>query len=125
MEMWNNPACSKCAAARETLGELGVPVRMRPYLDEPPTAAELAEVLDRLGAQPWDICRFGEPVAESLGVQTWPRDDSTRAQWIEAMAANPALIQRPIVLLDNGSAVVARTPEALAALARNLREQAG
>jgi arsenate reductase-like glutaredoxin family protein len=41
------------------------------------------------------------------------------------MATNPALIQRPIVLLDNGSAVVARTPEALAALARNRREQAG
>lgn len=115
--MWDNPACSKCAAARETLGALGVPVRLRPYLEEPPSVAELAEVLDRLGAQPWDICRFGEPVAQSLGIESWPRDAGTRQKWIETMAANPVLIQRPILLLDNGSAVVARTPEALAALA--------
>ena len=29
------------------------------------------------------------------------------------MVANPKLIQRPIVLLDDGRAVVARTPEAI------------
>jgi len=115
--MWNNPTCSKCAAARETLDGLGIAVRLRPYLEQPPNAGELEAVLDRLGAQPWDICRLGEPVAAELGLEQWDRDEKTRASWIEAMVTHPQLIQRPIVLLDDGSAVVARTPEALSEIA--------
>jgi arsenate reductase len=115
--MWDNPACSKCAAARETLDGLGVAVRLRAYLENPPTLAELAAVLERLGAQPWEICRLGEPVARELGMEGWARDESTRGRWMEAMVSHPQLIQRPIVLLDDGSAVVARTPEALAGIA--------
>lgn len=114
--MWNNPSCSKCAAARETFAGLGQPVRLRPYLDQPPTAQELTDVLERLGAQPWEICRLGEPVAQELGLADWDRDETQWRQWIEAMVAHPELIQRPIVLFDDGSAVVARTPEALQAI---------
>lgn len=114
MEMWNNPSCSKCATARQTFELHQVPVKLRPYLDAPPTAAELAEVLGRLGAQPWEICRLGEPVAAELGLADWARDADTRDRWIAAMAAHPQLIQRPILLLDDGTAVVGRTPEALA-----------
>jgi arsenate reductase len=114
--MWNNPHCSKCAAARETIDELGLPVRLRSYLDHPPTADELAQVLARLDAQPWDICRLGEPLAEQLGLSGWARDETTRQRWIDVMAAHPVLIQRPIILLDDGSAMVARSPEALAKL---------
>jgi arsenate reductase len=114
--MWNNPECSKCAAARDTIGKLGLPVKLRSYLQEPPTPDELADVLRRLGMQPWEICRLGEPQAQTLGLEGWARDESTRQQWIDAMAANPALIQRPIILLDDGSAIVARTKEALEGL---------
>jgi arsenate reductase (glutaredoxin) len=116
VEMWDNPGCSKCAAARATLGELGVPVTLRPYLEQPPSPQELAQVLDRLGKQPWDICRLGESVAETLGMAQWARDEATRQRWIDTMCANPSLIQRPIVLLDNGSAIVARDPAALSRL---------
>src|SRR5687767_14248819 len=115
--MWNNPDCSKCAAARETIGELGLPVKLRPYLEEPPSPSELADVLDRLGMQPWDICRLNEPQAQTLGLAGWARDESTRQRWIDTMSAHPVLIQRPIILLDNGSAIVARSREALDGLA--------
>ena len=113
-QMWNNPSCSKCAAARATFEEAGVPVRLRAYLDDPPNAAELLDVLRRLGAQPWNICRVGEPAAERLGMADWPRDAAHAGRWVDAMVEHPELIQRPIILLDDGSAVVARTPEALA-----------
>ena len=116
VEMWNNPDCSKCAAAREAIGQLGLPVKLRAYLQEPPSPAELADVLRRLGMQPWEICRLGEPQAQTLGMADWPRDETTRQRWIDTMAAHPALIQRPIILLDDGSAVVARTKEALEGL---------
>ena len=113
MEIWNNPSCSKCAGARRTLEEARVPYRLRAYLEQPPTVEELVEVLGRLGARPWEICRTGEPAAVARGLADWPRDDANAARWIEAMVESPELIQRPILLLDDGSALVGRTPEAL------------
>jgi arsenate reductase len=111
--MWNNPSCSKCASARRTLEEARVPYRLRAYLEQPPTVEELVEVLGRLGARPWEICRTGEPAAVARGLADWPRDDANAARWIEAMVESPELIQRPILLFDDGSALVGRTPEAL------------
>ncbi|MGH3679343.1 MAG: ArsC/Spx/MgsR family protein [Natronosporangium sp.] len=114
MELWNNPACSKCAGARDTLDAAQVPYRLRAYLQQPPTVEELTDVLRRLGAQPWEVCRLGEPAAAARGMADWPRDEASAGRWIEAMVAAPELIQRPILLLEDGSALVGRTPEALA-----------
>jgi hypothetical protein len=66
-----------------------VPYRLRPYLEQSPTAGALAEVLRRLGAMPWEICRTGEPQAVALGMADWPRDHANVRRWIEAMAAAP------------------------------------
>lgn len=113
MQMWNNPSCSKCATVRQTLAAARLPVTLRAYLDDPPSAAELADVLRRLPAEPWDICRTSEPAAAALGVAAWPRTAESRARWIDVMVSHPELIQRPILLLDDGRALIARTPEAL------------
>jgi arsenate reductase (glutaredoxin) len=113
VEIWLNPACSKCRTAVSLLDEAGVDYTVRRYLDEPPTAAELSEVLERLGLEPWDITRTGEPIAKELGIATWPRDATTRAQWLTALAEHPKLIQRPIITADDGSAVVGRSPDAV------------
>jgi len=108
-----NPACSKCRTALTTLDEAGVQYTVRRYLDDPPTTAELRAVLDRLGLEPWDITRTAEPVAASLGLSGWPRDAGARDRWIDALAAHPALIQRPIITADDGTTVVGRTADAL------------
>jgi arsenate reductase (glutaredoxin) len=113
VEIWNNPSCSKCAVAREILDEAGVSYETRAYLDHPPTHEEIAALLDRLGLEPWDITRMNEPRAAELGLADAPRD---RQGWIEVLAANPVLIQRPILVTDDGRAAVARTPEAVRAL---------
>ncbi|MGS2619167.1 arsenate reductase family protein [Micromonospora sp. LZ34] len=113
MEIWNNPTCSKCAGARSALDDAGVGYQVRPYLDRPPTAEELVEVLRRLDARPWDVCRLQEPAAVARGMADWPRDPAAEPRWIAAMVAAPELIQRPILLLDDGGALVGRTPEAL------------
>ena len=63
MEIWVNPACSKCLAATTYLDEAGIDYTVRRYLDEPPTAEELTGVLERLGLEPWDVARTGEKVA--------------------------------------------------------------
>lgn len=90
------------------LDEAGVGYRVRSYLDQPPTAAELVDVLDRLGMQPWDITRMNEPRAAELGLSEAPRD---RDAWISVLVDNPILIQRPILLTDDGRAVIGRTAE--------------
>lgn len=113
MEIWINPACSKCRSALTLLDAEGAQYTVRRYLESPPTAQEIEEVLDRLGLEPWDITRTGESAAADLGLADWPREESARARWIEALAAHPILIQRPIITADDGTAVVGRTPDAV------------
>lgn len=114
MEIWINPRCSKCRIAQETLDAAGAEYTVRRYLDDPPTADELRDILERLGLEPWDIVRDGEQVAKDLGVKQWGRDsDADRERWIAAMAEHPILIQRPIITADDGHAVVGRSDEAV------------
>lgn len=113
MEIWLNPACSKCASALELLDEAGATYTVRRYLEQPPTPAELEEVLARLGLEPWDIARMGEPAAEQLGLATWERTSGLRRRWLEALTARPELIQRPIITADDGTTVVGRSAESV------------
>lgn len=113
MEIWINPACSKCRSAVKLLDEEGAGYTVRRYLDDPPSVEELRAVLDRLGLEPWDITRTQEAVAKELGVKDWPREPASRDRWLAALAEHPKLIQRPIITADDGTAVVGRTEEAV------------
>lgn len=113
MEIWVNPACSKCRAATAYLDEAGVDYTVRRYLDEPPTADELTAVLGRLGLEPWDVARTGEKVATEIGLGDIPRDAENRGRWVAAMVEHPILIQRPILTADDGTTVLGRDPESL------------
>ncbi|MEV6009753.1 arsenate reductase family protein [Streptomyces sp. NPDC051976] len=113
MEIWINPACSKCRSALSLLDAEGAEYTVRRYLDDPPTAAELTEVLGRLGLEPWDITRTGEPAAAELGLTTWPRDAEARERWIAALAGHPSLIQRPIITAEDGTTVIGRSESAV------------
>ncbi|MFD3735682.1 arsenate reductase family protein [Streptomyces sp. NPDC058632] len=113
MEIWINPACSKCRSAVGLLDAEGADYTVRRYLEDVPGPDEIREVLERLGLEPWDITRTQEAVAGELGLKEWPRDDGSRERWITALSAHPRLIQRPIITAGDGTAVVARTDEAV------------
>ncbi|MFJ9600208.1 arsenate reductase family protein [Streptomyces althioticus] len=113
MEIWINPACSKCRSAISLLDAEGADYTVRRYLEDVPTEDEIREVLARLGLEPWDITRTQEAAAKDLGLKEWPRDAGARDRWIAALAAHPKLIQRPIITADDGTAAVARTEEAV------------
>ncbi|NEW37315.1 arsenate reductase family protein [Nocardia cyriacigeorgica] len=115
-EIWHNPRCTKSRAALAHLDENGAEYTVRRYLDDPPTADELRGVLAKLGAEPWDITRTGEQLAKDLGIRGWSRTEADRDRWIDALAANPTLIQRPIVFTANGGAIVARDEDSLRSL---------
>lgn len=113
MELWHNPRCTKSRQAKALLDERGVAYEERRYLDSPPTADELDAVLTAMGKEPWEITRMGEGVADELDLRSAPKD---RAAWIETLVANPILIERPILVTDDGRAAVGRPTEAIAGL---------
>ncbi|MEU1943823.1 arsenate reductase family protein [Streptomyces sp. NPDC020125] len=113
MEIWINPACSKCRGALTLLDAEGAGYTVRRYLEDVPSQDEIREVLGRLGLEPWDITRTQEVAAKELGLKDWPREESARDRWIAALAEYPKLIQRPIITADDGTAVVGRTEEAV------------
>ncbi|MFE5398083.1 arsenate reductase family protein [Streptomyces sp. NPDC056568] len=113
MEIWINPACSKCRSAIGLLDAEGADYTVRRYLEDVPSEDEIREVLTRLGLEPWDITRTQEAAAEELGLREWPRDEASRPRWVAALAAHPKLIQRPIITADDGTAVVGRSDEAV------------
>ena len=104
-------SCSKTRAALEGLQRAGERYQTRPCLDEPPTPEEMRDILARLGAEPWEIARERESAEAGFG--DLPRDAAHRDDWIAGLAAHPRTIQRPIILLDDGTAVVARDAETL------------
>ena len=122
MEVWFNPSCSKCRIAQEALDEAGVDYTVRRYLDEPPSEADLRRALTALGLQPWDITRMNEPLAHELGLHEKPRDAEA---WIAVLAEHPRLIQRPIVLTEDGLAWIARDDETLAEVVNRGSQTAG
>ncbi|MFD7123756.1 MULTISPECIES: arsenate reductase family protein [Streptomyces] len=113
MEIWINPACSKCRSALTLLDAEGADYTVRRYLEDVPSPEEIQAVLDRLGLEPWDITRTQEAAAKELGLKEWPREAGSRERWIAALSEHPKLIQRPIITAEDGTAVVARSEEAV------------
>ncbi len=111
MEIWHNPRCSKSRATLALLEEHGATPTVRRYLDDAPSITELTTALGALGMQPWELVRRGEAAFKNAGMGSWSRDAADRARWIAAMVASPVLIERPVVIGDDGRVVLGRPPE--------------
>jgi len=111
VEIWMNPSCSKCRSAKADLDAAGVEYVERRYLDDPPTTTELAEVLERLALEPWEIARSAE--TREAGI-TLAKDAAHRDAWIAALVANPRAIQRPIITASDATTVIGRDPQTVA-----------
>ena len=76
------------------------------YLKTPPREAELKAILKKLGLSPLQVIRKGEKIFK----EEYKGKELSDDEWIAAMAANPILIERPIVVAGN-KAVLGRPPE--------------
>lgn len=109
LHIYHNPRCSKSRQTLELLQENGHTPEIVEYLKTPPTAQKLEAVLKKLGKGPREVMRKGEAVFKELSLG----DDSlTDAQLIDAMVANPILIERPIVITTI-KAAIGRPPESV------------
>ncbi|WP_017937917.1 arsenate reductase (glutaredoxin) [Zestomonas thermotolerans] len=107
LTLYHNPRCSKSRGALELLEARGLQPTIVRYLETPPSAAELRELLRKLGIPARQLLRTGEEEYQSLGLADPGLGEE---QLIEAMAAHPRLIERPI-LVAGDRAVIGRPPE--------------
>lgn len=102
----HNPRCSKSRATKELLESHGVAFHERHYLEEPLDEREVRAVVRRLGLAPSSWIRSGEAEFAARGLSL----DASEDELIGAIAAEPKLLQRPI-LVRGAAAAIGRPPE--------------
>jgi arsenate reductase len=105
--LFHNPRCSKSRGALELLEQRGVQPAIVRYLDTPPDADTLRELLRLLGLPARALLRKGEAEYTEMKLEDPALDDEAL---IAAMVAHPRLIERPI-FVHEGRAVIGRPPE--------------
>ena len=104
--IYHNPRCSKSRATLALLEEKGIRPQVVEYLKTPPTAAELRSITTKLGMKPQELVRKSEDLYKAKYAGKQLSDD----QWLAALANDPILIERPIVVAGK-RAVLGRPPE--------------
>ena len=104
--IYHNGQCSKSKGALELLQDSGVPFNVRWYITEPLSTAEIADLLKQLNVQPSSLVRKSEPLYQ----EQYADKNLSEEQWLQVLADNPALIERPVVTKGN-KAIIARPPE--------------
>ena len=106
VRLYHNPRCSKSRATLALLEERGCDVEVIEYLKTPPTAAELGEVVAKLGIAPEQLVRKKEAEFQ----EHFAGRELSDAEWLEALASHPKLIERPIAVVGE-AARIGRPPE--------------
>ena len=97
--IYHNPVCGTSRKTLEILRDSGADVRIREYLNTPPSRNDLVRLYQRAGIAPRAGLRAKEPLAAELGLN---RPGVTDDEILDAMVAHPILINRPLVETDKG-----------------------
>jgi arsenate reductase len=107
LTLYHNPRCSKSRGALQLLEARGLTPTIVRYLETPPNAAQLSDLLGKLGIGARQLLRSGEDQYRTLNLAD---PALSEAQLIETMVAHPQLIERPILIVGS-KAVIGRPPE--------------
>jgi arsenate reductase len=114
LTIWHNPRCSKSRQTLELLRSRGIEPTIREYLKQPPSKAEVETLINLVGGDPTMLIRDGEPQFKKLGKK---KGDLGAAEIAKAIAAEPVLLQRPVVV-SGKHAIIGRPPETVLALVK-------
>ncbi len=106
VEIFHNPRCSKSRAPLELLREKGIEPAVIEYLQVDLSEEQLGGLIHGLAGRPADLLRKKEPGYGERGLS----EESTRAEVIEAILAEPILLERPVVRVGSRAAI-GRPPE--------------
>ena len=93
--IYHNPKCSTSRQVLDMLRESGADVTVIDYLKNPPSKAELQRLYAQAGLTPHQGLRMREDAAAALA-------DASDDAVLDAMAAHPILIERPLVETEKG-----------------------
>lgn len=99
IKIYHNP---KCGTSRNTLALIenaGIQPEVIEYLKTPPSKQALKDLIAKMGVPVRDVIRAKEPLYLELKLDDMTLSDDVL---IDAMVANPILINRPIVVTDLG-----------------------
>lgn len=108
--IYHNPRCSKSRQTLALIEENGVAPEIVEYLNSPPSQKDLKDIVAKLDIAPHELVRKKEAKEAGLDIA-----NMSNAEVIKAMAAHPAIIERPIVV-KGAKAVLGRPPENVLAL---------
>lgn len=104
--IYHNPKCSKSRQTLALIEAAGIAPKVVRYLDEPLTRDVLADLVTRSGRPVSDFFRAGEAQAKELGLTKGSDPEAL----LDAIAAHPKLMERPVVVTEKGVAL-GRPPE--------------
>ena len=107
LTLYHNPRCSKSRVALELLEARGLAPTVVRYLETPLNAAQIQALLGKLGLSARQLLRTGEDEYKSLNLSD---PNLSETQLIDAIAAHPKLMERPI-LETADKAIIGRPPE--------------
>jgi arsenate reductase len=96
--IYHNPRCSTSRKTLQLLRDNGIEPTVVEYLKTPPTRAELAGMIRDAGIDVRTAVRKNEVVYRELEL-----DQAGDDELLDAMVANPILIQRPFVVTAKGT----------------------
>ncbi len=111
-KIYHNPRCSKSRQALQMLRDNGIEPRIVEYLKNPPSAAEVLELMHMAPGPARDLLRTDDAAFRESGIDPDAVDTAALA---EAVGREPRLLQRPIVVCGQ-RAVIGRPPEAIRTL---------
>jgi len=106
IKIYHNNRCRKSREGLQIVQESGIDFEIVDYISNPLTATELKEVIAILNIAPIDLIRKNESVWKS----DFKGKKLSDQQLIDAMAAHPKLIERPIII-HNNKGVIGRPKE--------------
>lgn len=106
IQIYHNNRCSKSRSGLELLKNSGQKFEIINYIETPPTASELKDIITFLGIKPIALVRKNEAVWK----ENYKNSDLTDAELIDIMVKNPKLIERPIIIKGK-KAVIGRPTE--------------
>jgi arsenate reductase len=106
ISIYHNNRCSKSRDSLALLTQQNIEIKVIDYLKNPPTAKQIKTLLKKLKMKPLELLRKSENLYKDNYKEINLSDD----EWIELMAKNPILIERPIIVNGN-KAVIGRPPE--------------
>lgn len=101
--IYHNPRCRKSRAGLAYLQEKIKDFELREYLKDPLSYEEMSDLIKKLNMAPFKLVRTQEDIYKS----EFKGKEFTNEEWIQILADNPKLIQRPIVVKEH-SAVLAQ-----------------